>query len=260
MELGKPLYGLETSTFGFLTELYDKREAVKGPRPRQKTIEQLAQMEKECDAKLERVDNLFICYGWIKELLGFAHYTKEDTFKEITWCIEAMRKEAQGLSRITHALDVFERRLEESLSYLDFMYLMMDSLALDLGIGSDVLRLMYLCGGYHRDPKYKYMSKHIDKVLGSRRAEVQAALDDLITKIVRCSSIVENVNSRLRTALNDYRGMNDDLLELLQLRYNTTEYRRSNVPERVGKSPLELYCGDTRRFFDILMPEWEWPA
>ena len=114
----------------------------------------------------------------------------------------------------------------------------MDALAIENNLDPHVLRMMYLLDGYSKDSDaYKYMSRRIDRALGSRRADVQKLLDALVDSIVRCSSIVENVNSRLRPAFNDMRGMNDDMLELIHTYFNTKDYRRSEVPERVGKSP-----------------------
>lgn len=132
----------------------------------------------------------------------------------------------------------------------------MDLVAEQLGIDSYGIRLLYKLGAYQEGSiEYKSISKRVDKLLGKTRPVAEEALADLIDCIVRCSSIVENLNSRLRTAFNDMRGTNDAFLELLQCYINTKKYRRSNIKERKGKSPLELYNGDSRSFTDILFPE-----
>ena len=57
------------------------------------------------------------------------------------------------------------------------------------------------------------------------------------------SSLVENLNSRLRNYFFLRRHIGDDYLDLLGLFLNHHPYIRSDHPERVGKSPAELMTG-----------------
>ena len=41
-------------------------------------------------------------------------------------------------------------------------------------------------------------------------------------------------------------------MELLKLKFNTRVYRGSRVPERVGKSPIELVTGEHHDFYELL--------
>ena len=70
--------------------------------------------------------------------------------------------------------------------------------------------------------------------------------------------MIENVNSRLRTALNDSRGMSVYYLALLIMYLNTKDLRRSEIGERKGKSPYEMLTGETVAFLDILFPGYKW--
>jgi len=60
----------------------------------------------------------------------------------------------------------------------------------------------------------------------------------------RASSIVENLNSRLRCYFFLRRHLGDDYLELLRFFLNHHRFLRSARPERVGKSPAELLTGN----------------
>jgi hypothetical protein len=62
-------------------------------------------------------------------------------------------------------------------------------------------------------------------------------------RIVRASSAVENLNSRLRTYFTLRREIGSDYLALLQFYLNHRRFPRSDRPERVGKSPAELLTG-----------------
>ena len=59
----------------------------------------------------------------------------------------------------------------------------------------------------------------------------------------RCSSMVENLNSRLRNYFTLRRQLGGEYLGLLQFFLNHRTFLRSRVVERVGKSPKQLMTG-----------------
>ena len=59
----------------------------------------------------------------------------------------------------------------------------------------------------------------------------------------RCSSMVENLNSRLRNYFTLRRNIGGDYLSLLQFFLNNRTFLRSRIQERVGKSPKQLMTG-----------------
>jgi hypothetical protein len=60
---------------------------------------------------------------------------------------------------------------------------------------------------------------------------------------VRASSVIENLNSRLRNYFFLRRHLGPDYLALLQFFLNHRRFLRSRRPERVEKSPAELLTG-----------------
>jgi len=60
----------------------------------------------------------------------------------------------------------------------------------------------------------------------------------------RCSSMVENLNSRLRNSFALRRQLGGGYLSLLQFFLNHRMFLRSRVAERVGKSPLHILTGE----------------
>ena len=56
--------------------------------------------------------------------------------------------------------------------------------------------------------------------------------------------MVENLNSRLRNYFFLRRSLGDNYLSLLQFFLNHRCFLRSQVPERVGKSPKQLLTGE----------------
>jgi hypothetical protein len=79
--------------------------------------------------------------------------------------------------------------------------------------------------------------------LGGRFFPLSEALRELSRTTVRASSVVENLNSRLRTYFFLRRHLGPDYLTLLRFFLNHRRFPRSERPERVGKSPAELLHG-----------------
>ena len=78
---------------------------------------------------------------------------------------------------------------------------------------------------------------------------VQCAVRKIMAETPRASSIVENLNSRLRTYFFLRRQIGNEYLDLLQFFLNHHRFKRSRRPERVGKSPAELLNG-------VRQPHW----
>ena len=79
--------------------------------------------------------------------------------------------------------------------------------------------------------------------LGSRYYPLSVAVAEVARQTVRASSLVENLNSRLRNYFFLRRHLGPDYLALLQFFLNHRRFLRSERPERVGKSPAELLNG-----------------
>jgi hypothetical protein len=79
--------------------------------------------------------------------------------------------------------------------------------------------------------------------LGARFEGLSRVLAGLAESVVRASSVVENLNSRLRGYFFLRRELGEGYLSLLQFFLNHRRFVRSQHPERVGKSPAELLTG-----------------
>lgn len=72
---------------------------------------------------------------------------------------------------------------------------------------------------------------------------ISEAVQEMADQVVRASSVIENLNSRLRSYFFLRRQLGSDYLELLQFFLNHRRFLRSEHAERVGKSPAELLTG-----------------
>jgi len=81
------------------------------------------------------------------------------------------------------------------------------------------------------------------QALRGRYHLVCEAVAEVSGSVVRASSVVENLNSRLRNYFFLRRQMGPDSLTLLQFFLNHRRFLRSEHPGRVNKSPSELLTG-----------------
>jgi hypothetical protein len=79
--------------------------------------------------------------------------------------------------------------------------------------------------------------------LGSKFLALFDAVGQALTQTPRSSSLVENLNSRLRNYFTLRRHLRGSYLSLLQFFLNHRRFMRSHRAERTGKSPRELMTG-----------------
>jgi hypothetical protein len=85
---------------------------------------------------------------------------------------------------------------------------------------------------------------------------LEQAVQETLAATPRASSLVENLNGRLRTYFFLWRRTRRPYLELLRFYLNHRPYRRSAHGERVAKSPYELLSGRAHPFWlDRLVPQ-----
>jgi hypothetical protein len=89
--------------------------------------------------------------------------------------------------------------------------------------------------------------------LGPAWAAVEQAVQEALATTPRASSMVENLNGRLRCYFFLWRRTSRPYLELLRFYLNHRPYQRSAHADRAGKSPYELLSGQPHPFWlDLL--------
>jgi len=99
------------------------------------------------------------------------------------------------------------------------------------------------------DPSRWRREAALREILRGRYHGVCADVQQLSNQVVRASSLVENLNSRLRNYFFLWRQLGEDTLTLLQFFLNHRRYMRSENPSRVGRSPAGLVTGQA-------LPHW----
>ncbi len=94
------------------------------------------------------------------------------------------------------------------------------------------------------DPQRRHREAALRATLRGRDYGVCADVQELSNRVVRGSSLVENLNSRLRSYFFLRRQLGNESLTLLQFFLNHRRYMRSEAPSRAGKSPAVLLTGE----------------
>jgi len=93
---------------------------------------------------------------------------------------------------------------------------------------------------YETSDAYWVRWNQLHSELSGKFHNVMKAVGEALEETPRASSMVENLNSRLRNYFFLRRSLGDSYLSLLQFFCNHRRFLRSRVPERVGKSPKQL--------------------
>jgi len=92
--------------------------------------------------------------------------------------------------------------------------------------------------------KYWQKWNQLHQKLSHKFWSINQAVEEALESTPRDSSLVENLNSRLRNYFHLRKHLGSDHLELLQFFLNYRRFMESRKPERVGKSPAELMTGE----------------
>ena len=253
-EMGKEVARVERKAYAKINEEYDLKKRMDGRRPKQKTKEKLEEVIPETRDAIETYDVLSILFEWFKELLGFSGYNLEDTTNLIEFILQEMEKVAKDNPGIQKECEKVRKILPHLLLFIDRLEEEMRQRAEELGIPYEAFELMYRQRSFGTDSQeYQHMEYQIVMMLMERYDEIRAEFQKILSEIKKASSLVENLNGRIRRYINLKRVVPTRFFVLLKVYFNTRRYRRSRVKERVGKSPLELLTGKEQPdFYEIL--------
>lgn len=108
---------------------------------------------------------------------------------------------------------------------------------------ASVRQMLDLVVGDERRPAHWQKEAALRQQLRQRFSPLYQAVSDLAQRVVRASSVIENLNSRLRNYFFLRRHLGTDYLALLQFFLNHRRFLRSAHAKRVNQSPAELLTG-----------------
>lgn len=247
---------LERSAYKAINRMYDLEiKCLKAfDRNKDKYLDKYEKAHTEAERAIEVYDQANILYQWIREALKVGGLSFEDRMYVLEYAAHELSILSKSNEYLVKGIKYLSKHKEGLLYFVQAAQEAIKALASEEGIDIRALKLMWEQYTYPEDsPYYNIMEGEIGQLLLGEYTQIREKFDQLMSKIVRASSIVECINSLIRPYLFLKRVVGNKFLELLQCYFNTREYKRSRVPGRKGKSPIELLAGEEQSdFFESL--------
>jgi len=243
-DMGKEIAKLERKAYKLMKSEYALEENLAGKKPRTKNKEALSEIQPKVAEAIRLYDLLSILFVWLKELLGFSGYSRTEALILAEWVLQEMDALAGDNPRLHGEIKKTRKMLPSLLSFIGRLERAMETSANKMGIPVEGFRLMYRQMSY--DPESSEYNETLYKqvlLLGERYLEVREEFERLLNGIKKASSLVENLNGRIRVFIEVKRIIPPRFFILLKVYFNTRRYKRSRCKGRIGKSPLELLTG-----------------
>jgi hypothetical protein len=204
-----------------------------------------------CDSSAKAValaDDVALLRSWLRHdvlsVAGPCYDDRRDLYDFVA--AELRNRLPQCPHRLTPICRHLENQRDDLLAFARVLDEQLERLGQEFAIPAELARqLLRTVERHERDPRRWTEHAALQQQLRGRFHEVQAAVAELASETVRASSLVENLNSRLRSYFFLRRHLGQDYLALLQFFLNHRRLQRSDRPERVGKTPAELLTGQS---------------
>jgi hypothetical protein len=209
-------------------------------------VQQRVHAAKEQDRAIQLADELAWLARWLRQdvlaLAGSCLADRLDLFDFIRTELEARVSQAPTLIRPLVAY--LKNQRDDLLDFAAQLDRDFTALADSAQVSVELVRELFAVQTLDLDnPQRWRRDAPLRQILGERYFPLSQALETVRRRTVRASSVVENLNSRLRDYFFLRQMLGNDYLTLLQFFLNHRRFVRSEHPERVNKSPAELLTG-----------------
>ena len=191
-------------------------------------------------------DEITTLYKWLKnDVLSLVGPSYIDRKELLAFIVEQLAsREALSRHRIEPVRKYLQNHRDNLLEFVPVMESYLYEIAQEFKVSlSDVWAVYQLKGLPQSGKRYWDRYNELRGKLGQKFYWVESLVDKVLKDTVRANSLVENLNSRLRTYFTLRRELGNEYLSFLQFFLNHRRFMRSERPERVGKSPIELLTG-----------------
>jgi hypothetical protein len=198
------------------------------------------------DRAVALAEDVALLVHWLRaDILAVArpdHATREALYD---WVVAELRaREAPCPHRIRPVRVLLENQRDALLAFAVALDQELAALAQDFAVPVATVRSILAVQALpNMAPQRWQRQAALWQHLGARYWPLHEAVAAVAAGVVRASSVIENVNSRLRNYFFLRRQLGPDYLALLQFFLNHRRFLRSEHPERVGQSPAELLTG-----------------
>lgn len=249
-DMGKEITKIERKAYSLVKDEHALIENLKGKKPRKKNKEALEEVQPKTAEAIKLYDLIFILFTWLKEMFCFSGYSMEETLTLAEWILQEMDEITAKLPGLRKEVNKVRKMLPSLLSFIKRLERGMEERARETGIPVEAFQYMY------RQLSYSPTSVQSNEItcklvymLMERYPEARDEFQELLDKTKKASSLVENLNGRIRVYMEVKRVVPTRFFILMKVYFNTRRYHRSRCKERIGKSPLELLTGSPQPEF-----------
>lgn len=255
-EMGKMTIYLENRAYGCIgarEELERKMGRARTKGKGQSFSKKLALARKEEAVAIQLIDDLLVLAQWMREdvlsLTGPDAPTRRQLFDFIV--AEMKIREHLASHRIRPVRVALENQRDQLLAFAEDIDRQFVGISQKHQVPLEDVRSVFELGRLAPDdPLYWLKDSALWDRLGIHNYPlVSEDVDQILENTVRASSMIENLNSRLRCYFFLRREVGPEYLELLRFFLNHRRYPRSRKDGHVGRSPAEIL---QRR----ILPHW----
>jgi hypothetical protein len=191
-------------------------------------------------------EDVALLVRWLREdILAVAGPDQATRVELYDWVVAELRaREAQGPQRIRPVRTFLENQRDALLAFAGALDQDLTALAAEFAVPVATVRSVLQTQALPDTAALRWRQQaRLWEQLGARYWPLQEAVAVVAAGVTRASSVIENLNSRLRNYFFLRRHLGPDYLALLQFFLNHRRFLRSEHPEREGKSPAELLTG-----------------
>jgi len=203
----------------------------------------LAQARQAQHQAIQLADDIEVLVGWLRQdifaVVGPELTTRQELYD---WIVTALQEREEQLPhRIRPVRTLLENHREDLLAFVVSLDQQLVVIAQQRHLDPRLVRQLFELQTLPPDaPNRSHPEEILRQYLGADFPVVEAAIGQLIDATIRASSVVENLNSRLRNYFFLKKQLGAGYLDLLRFFLNHRRFLRSEHPERVGRSPAEL--------------------
>lgn len=242
--VGAELSRLERKAEKLISQESGLEKRAHGTKPRKKTLEQLSQIHTKVEAAIYEYELLRILFCWLVEIFGFSGYSFQDTCMLADWILSEMETAFPGRTKLLEQTKRIRGKIPQILSFIFRLEKELAGTAREKGISPETFEMMYRQKAYQTcSDEYIRLEYRLGEVLGNDYLMIRQEFNRILEHTKRASSLVENLNSRIRVYMDLKRIVPKRYFTLMKVYFNTRKYHRSRNKERIGKSPIELLTG-----------------
>ena len=239
-----------------LEKIETKMASLKRKKEKQSKLSRALGVAREKERRLsELASALRTLREWLRhDILAIAGPSHKVRLELLHFVIDELRAREAKNGKVASLRQKIENAKMEVLGFVKTLDGKLRTAAAEHDLSLDLLeRIAIMLSRSHSDPHRYEIEAELRSALRGRFHLAVSLVTDSLASTPRASSLVESVNSRLRSYFFLRRAVGHGYLDLLQFYLNHRVLTRSDREHRVGKTPREILTGvEHENWLDVL--------